>query len=241
MRNAIVFLVLVLLVVAGVGILSTPSVGGPRAEPPIIWGGPCVDGGPVAFSVTKVLRGSPLPQGCSELWAIIIPPSEHGNLSSQVAWVLTHSVGVAGIFLDDFFGLSATEQTSLLGSVSSFRGTVCPVLYAFMPQPDSTKGIQCVLLAIQPLSGYFYYELVYHAAGDDGKPGLPPVTVVTRLPQSVWTAAIRNATDALDAGSVMLLEYTIPFSGWKYAVPQAYIDASGNFSAQNHVRLVVFE
>jgi hypothetical protein len=240
MKNSVIFLVLVLLVAAGVGVSSIRSGEEPKAEPAIIWGGPC-EGGPVAFSVAAVLRGSPLPQGCSEMWAIVTPPSERGNLSAQVAWVLAHSAGVAGVFLDDFFGLNTTGQVSLLGSLSSFRGAVCPVLYAFTPQPDSTRGIPCVLLAMQPFSGYLYYELVHSASIDAGKPGPSPERVVATAPESWWSAAMRNATDALEARTVMLLEYTVPFSGWEHPIPPAYINAAESFSAENHMRLVVFE
>lgn len=205
----------------------------------IIWGpnpsNPCQGG----FAGEAVAIGKPFYDGCSERWAILVPPSEHGNISEQAAYLAQNQASLAGIFLDDFALQNDTTQLSILGAIpQSYSGQVCPVLYPFNVQPEVTLGMPCVLLAMNPRAAFEYYLL--SQGGDLQYPIISPVKEADSASVATWLTIIKNATLSIDAKQVMLLAYNMSYSGWPYPIPQNYLTAMSQYTEQNHLWLVYF-
>ncbi|MBI3858855.1 MAG: hypothetical protein HY296_01235 [Thaumarchaeota archaeon] len=235
--------VIALVSIASLALLTHPGNPGSGVTlrgPDIAWGRQCTQtNGTVAFSVQGVLGGRSAPEGCAERWAIMIPPTEGGNLSAQASWILS-AQGVTGVFLDDYGLNNASVQALMAESISRFDGPVCPVLYAYQDQPPLSKGAPCVLLVIQPLAGATYFALTY-AGGCDTDACFPnPRRTAYTLTEAQWYATAANATAYIDAKAVMLLYYAKTYSEWQTPLPPHYGPGVRNYSAAEHHRLVVF-
>ncbi len=238
MKESAVFLAVVLVVSSLFLLGQFPSR--PEVSGMITWSptgaNPCQGN----FTGEAVLIGRPFDPGCSERWGILIPPSEKGNLSEQGAYLALHQGILTGVFLDNFGLQNATTQTQMLGEVpKSFSGSVCPVLYPFSLQPNVTKGMPCVLLAMNPRAAAFY-EILIHGGDVHAGPQSSDVKVVNSASVATWLAVFDNVTKSVDAGRVILLAYAKPFAGWSYPIPPNYLVAIGQYAQDRGLALVYF-
>ncbi len=239
MRATALFLTLVVSVSALVLVSQVPQQAPTMSV--IVWAprdqAPCQGN----FTGEAVIAGRGFQEGCAERWAIVLPPSEHGNLSSQAAYLAENQAVLTGVFLDDFDLENETTQLQILSAIPrSFHGRVCPVLYPFLNQPNLTKGMECILLAMTPRSAAFYATLV---GGDvvSTDPRRSDLDIVASASVEKWLTVIRNATASIDAGNVALLVYAKPFSGWPYPIPPNYITAMVQFAEEKRTMLVYFK
>ena len=119
----------------------------------------------------------------------------------------------------------------------SLNGPACPVIYAFDRQPNDTKGGPCVLLAISPKAAMIF-QLMNSEGVSTGMKSPSQQANSTSVP--AWVKVIANATDSIDAKRVMILEFNKPFAYWPYPVPQNYVTAMKEYSAETGRTLVVF-
>lgn len=171
----------------------------------------------------------------------MVPPAEKGNISAQARWILSHS-NLTGVFIDDFGMNSPQNQADMLASLSSFKGPVCPLVYDSDPQPNSTKGISCVLLAITPNAGAFQYATTHPndtCAVDNCGPSL--TQAVSSLSPADWYAVAGEAAARIDAKDVMILFYSMPYSGWHNAIPPNYVSGIRDYAQMNGLGWVVWK
>ncbi|HME18403.1 MAG TPA: hypothetical protein VKF15_01550 [Nitrososphaerales archaeon] len=191
------------------------------------------------YTGEAVIIGRQFASGCTADWVIMIPPSEHGNLTKQSAYLASNGAGLAGIFLDDFDLQNASTQSRMLAAVpAAFGGQVCPVIYAYGNQPDSTKGTACVALAITPRAAATF-KFLSEGEGAPG-PSTSDSKVANRTSVSAWLQIFRNATGYVDAKRVMILAFGRPFAGWSYPVPPAYLEAMDDYAQGSKLTLVYF-
>ncbi len=240
MKAAVTFLV-IMLCAGGLVFLSSPAR--PVSDlSPIIWtpsGSSACSGG---FAGEAVVIGRPYGSGCGELWAIMTPPSEKGNLTAEAQYLEWNGGLVEGVFLDDFGVQNASTQAQMLAAVpSSYAGSVCPVIYPFTVQPASTVGAQCVVLAMDLKSVGTYEAATMTQTGTVGRGSVTPTELVNRTTVAEWNVLIRNATSSISAKKVMLLLYDAPYSYWEYPIPQNYVTAMVSYASGNDIRLVYFK
>jgi hypothetical protein len=166
---------------------------------------PCT-GGVVAQAIgypSLAAMGSDCPT-----WLVILPSTEGGNFTAELSFYESHRSQFVGAILDDYqFGGKAESQAY----VSLDDPSVCPLLYAWKPQPSETIGASCLILAVGPADGGSISNL----------PGSQD-----QMPVSAWRTTFDNLLGRIEARSVTLLAYGAQFTYWRFPVPSSYLSAA---------------
>lgn len=162
-----------------------------------------------------VYQGNQTPtasNGCSQTWLVILPPSEHGNLTAEVAYFEQNRGVFSGVVIDDFnpsppvVELLAPAYRQLLSDTSN----VCVVAYPNWGQPGITDGGPCVIVPI-------------------------PIGPTD-------TATVSRDLAGFDASLIMPLIYGAPANHWSGPMPpaSAYADVVEQTAAQLGVPVVIW-
>jgi len=191
------------------------------------------------YTVAAVIIGRAAPSGCASLWGIMIPPSEHGDLSTQGAYLSSNGASYSGVFLDDFDLQNASTQSLMLATVpKTFAGAVCPVMYAYDNQPDVTKGMACIALGITPRAAPIYSYILLGEVAPTA--GTSDSRVANQTSVSTWLKIFQNATAYVNAKRVMIIAFGKPFAYWEHPVPPAYLQAIEEYARNSNATLVYF-
>ncbi|MDG6968284.1 MAG: hypothetical protein JRN50_02360 [Nitrososphaerota archaeon] len=176
--------------------------------------------GVVAVALVVGMSGvslNPGPQTVAwgSLGYVMLPPSEGGNYSMELAHALAAHPKM--VVMDDY-EYGGPQAASVYSSLVAAKIPVCLVLYPFFSQPKETVGASCVILPIRP----------GEQIGSMGlQPAQPPETSL-----SGWLAIMRADMAGISAKNVHLLVYEAHTSFWSLPPPANYTRAAVQLSQQ---------
>jgi hypothetical protein len=146
-------------------------------------------------------------------WYVMLPPSEGGNYTSELAHAL--SAKPAFVVMDDF-EYGGPQAFTVYSALLSAHLNVCLVLYPFLSQPSATIGASCVILPIRP--GEQVGSLGIQAEG-------PTVNST-----ATWVTIMKADMGRIHAANIHLLVYEAHTSFWDMPVPYGYVQAAQKIS-----------
>ena len=162
--------------------------------------------------------------GCSQDWLVVVPPTEHENLSAEVSWFQAHHSAFEGVIIDDALYISPADLRSLYASLKALTPNVCPQVSFPVLSLDPAVFSGCVVM------GAFTTTL---------NPTFANFT------QAQWESAINNALKSAQTaqtftfGRVMLLAFADTPSGAQ-PTTAAYLQAVHSVAQAKGITEVVW-
>jgi hypothetical protein len=159
---------------------------------------------------------------------VMVPPSEGGNVSSELAYFRANETMFNGVVLDDYVTIHNSLGQGFNASTYSYleqQTTVCPVLYLTQDQPQETIGGRCLIVTVPidlgAYSSNVFGQTDYARYGETLHLPASPLNFTV----SQWEGLVSPYLATLKAQRILVLGFNASSKFWALQIPANYLTA----------------